>query len=120
MANIVPQLILVPKPSEVEECVWNSVAAPFLVRIHEASLALKVQPRLAFEVRHKRTLISFDFSFWLEFAPDFSGCQGLVFRYLFGAESRLGAGALAGETAGSVEYRGRRNAYSRQTLRTCH
>ncbi len=46
--KFVPQLILVPKPSKVEECVWNSVAAPFLVRIHEASLALKVQPRLAF------------------------------------------------------------------------
>lgn len=84
MANFVPQLMFMPKPSEVEECESKSVAAPFLVRIHEASLALKVQPRLAFEVRHKRTLISFDFSFWLDSAPDFSGCQGLVFRFCLG------------------------------------
>jgi hypothetical protein len=96
MANIVPQLMFMPKPSEVEECESKSVAAPFLVRIHEASLALKVQPRLAFEVRHKRTLISFDFSFWLDSAPDFSGCQGLVFRYLLGAELRIGESLLPG------------------------
>ncbi len=113
MANFVPQLMFMPKPSEVEECESKSVAAPFLVRIHGASLRLKVQPRLAFEVRHKRTLISFDFSFWLDSAPDWRGCQGLVFRYLFGAESRIGTGVMAVETAGAVEYRGRPNAYSR-------